>query len=52
MDADWEKGWKFTVEAFVYRSRGEDFIHIAFTAPDGTEHHMEGSTTSGNILIK
>ena len=51
-DADWEKGWKFTVEAFDYGWKGEDSIHILFTAPDGTEHHMEGTLTSGNILIK
>jgi hypothetical protein len=52
MDADWQKGWKFTVEAFDYGSKGTDFIHIMFTAPDGTEHHMEGTLTSGNIMIK
>ena len=52
MDAGWEKGWKFTVEAFDYGSKGEDSIHIMFTAPDGTQHHMEGTLTSGNILIK
>jgi hypothetical protein len=52
MEEDWQKGWKFTVEAFDSRSKGEDFIHIAFTAPDGTQHHMEGALTSGNILIK
>jgi hypothetical protein len=52
MDADWQKGWKFTVEAFDYSSKGSDSIHIMFTAPDGTEHHMEGTLTSGNIIIK
>ena len=52
MDTDWEKGWKFTVEAFDYGSKGGDSIHIMFTAPDGTEHHMDGTLTSGNILIK
>jgi hypothetical protein len=52
MDADWEKGWEFTVEAFDYRSQGVDSIHITFTAPDGTQHHMEGTLTSGNIVIK
>ena len=52
MDADWQKGWKFTVEAFDYSSTGSDSIHIMFTAPDGTEHHMEGTLTSGNIVIK
>lgn len=51
-DANWEKGWKFTVEAFDYGSKGVDSIHIMFTAPDGTEHHMEGTLTSGNIVIK
>ena len=52
MNEDWQRGWKFTVEAFDYDSKGIDFIHIMFTAPDGTEHHMEGALTSGNILIK
>ncbi|HSQ49217.1 MAG TPA: hypothetical protein VLL96_06015 [Candidatus Deferrimicrobiaceae bacterium] len=52
MDADWEKGWKFTVEAFDIGSKGADSIHITFTAPDGTQHHMEGTLTSGNIVIK
>ena len=52
MDKDWQKGWKFTVEAFDYGSKGQDSIHIMFTAPDRTEHHMEGTLTSGNILIK
>ena len=52
IDADWEKGWEFTVEAFDYRSQGVDSIHITFTAPDGTQHHMEGTLTSGNIVIK
>jgi hypothetical protein len=52
MDADWQKGWKFTVEAFDYGLKGNDYIHIMFTAPDGTEHHMEGTLTSGNIVIK
>ena len=51
-DANWEKGWKFTVEAFDYGSTGADSIHIMFTAPNGMEHHMEGTLTSGNILIK
>jgi hypothetical protein len=52
MDGAWEKGWKFTVEAFDYGSNGADSIHIMFTAPDGTQHHMEGTLTSGNIVIK
>ena len=52
MNADWEKGWKFTVEAFDYNSKGSDSLHIMFTAPDGTQHHMEGTLTSGNIIIK
>jgi hypothetical protein len=52
MDEDWQKDWKFTVEAFDSYSKGEDSIHIMFTAPDGMQHHMEGKLTSGNILIK
>ena len=52
MDSGWEKGWKFTVEAFDYGWKGKDSIHIMFTAPDGTEHHMEGTLTSGIIVIK
>ncbi len=52
MDADWEKGWKFSVEAIDYGSNVADSIHITFTAPDGTQHHMEGTLTSGNIVIK
>ena len=52
MDADWEGGWVFMVEAFDYDGTGEDFIHIMFIDPDGMEHHMEGTLTSGNIVIK
>jgi len=52
MDTDWQKGWKFTVEAFDYGSKGGDSIHIMFTDPDGMEHHMGDTLTSGNILIK
>ena len=52
MDADWERGWKYTVEAFDSGLKGTDSIHIMFTAPDGTQHHMEGTLTSGNIQIK
>lgn len=52
MDAGWQKNWKFTVEAFDYGSKGVDSIHIMFTDPDGMEHHMGDTLTSGNILIK
>jgi hypothetical protein len=53
MDADWQKGWKFTVEALDSGSKGSDKIHITFADPNNMElHEMDGTLTSGNILIK
>ena len=48
---NWEKGWKLTVEAFDFRYKG-DVISVHLVSPTGEIHDMEGTLTSGNIVVK
>ena len=50
-EGDWEKGWRLRVEAFDFGWKG-DAIVVHLVSPTGEEHHMEGTLTSGNIVVK
>lgn len=51
MDEPWQRCWRLTVEAFDYGCRN-DAISVHLVSPTGVEHHMEGTLTSGNIVVK
>ena len=50
-EGGWEKGWRLRVEAFDFGWKG-DAIVVHLVSLTGEEHHMEGTLTSGNIVVK
>ncbi len=49
---EWEDGWTFTVTAFDYGMKGKGVDRLILELSNSEEHHMEGTLTAGNIIIK